>query len=435
MKLKVLSATCIVLSCLGAASAQTWNNPAGGAWTTNTNWTPTVVPDAVGATAAFGSAASSVTVSLPLGGFPTIGNPAGGPHVTVGSINLSNVSSSSAVAYTLGATTSSGAIQLDNGSSPISINLSGGTNSAGTQRINTVLYVPNTSATVQVVNNGTGPSDTLSFRGFQTSNLAVSSNSFVFSGTGNTLVEAVGGFISATAAATMNGTGTLTFSGLGGAFTLNGGITVNAGNVVFNLTDPSTTPATVGSNGKFYGTGTLNGSVTSGGTISAGVINGVGGALRVGSLQLTGGAMEVEMRGTSVGSGYDQIQAINSLAGFALGNGLATLNVTFQNGFVPAAGDTFTILRHTNNGLTQTGFFANAPVDGQTYQLGGGSFIIDYQSGVNGRDVTLTAVAVPEPATLAMMGCAVIAAIGGWFWRKRQQRQQMNVSLDIPVDS
>src|SRR5262245_16188927 len=95
--MRFLIAVAAVLGLSVACFAQTWNNPAGGAWGTSTNWTPASVPDAIGATATFGPAASSITVTAPAGGTPI----QTGTHITVGTINFNNVSSSSSVAYSI----------------------------------------------------------------------------------------------------------------------------------------------------------------------------------------------------------------------------------------------------------------------------------------------------------------------------------------------
>lgn len=414
------------LALCSTLAAQTWNNPAGGTWATSTNWTPTSIPDAVGATATFGPAASSITVTVPAGGIPI----QTGTHVTVGTINFNNVSSSSSVAYSINTSIFSGGIFLDNGSNPIAINVNGTT--AGNQNINHLMYIPNASASVVVTNNSTAPGTTLTLRGFQTTNVPppVSSNAFTFTGTGTTQLQSIGGFSSTTSTLTKNGTGTLIIDRIlpnSGVFTANGGITVNNGTVIFGLSDSATTPATVNASGRLYGSGgaSLNGTVSSSGRVSAGAGPTSIGIFSVGSLQLSGGSLEVEIQGPNAGSGYDQIRSAFSSSVFALGNGTTTLDVTFLNGYVPNAGDLLTVLRHGNAGNTQTGFFANAPIDGGTYNLGGVSMMVDYQSGINGGDVTLMVVAVPEPTTWALTGLVSAGSLASWWWLRRRRAMVM----------
>lgn len=424
-----ISALLILTSSL---TAQSWNNPAGGAWAVSTNWLPTSIPDAVGSTANFGPAASSIVVSVPAGGIPI----QTGTHVTVGTINFNNVSSSSSVAYSINTSIFSGGIFLDNGSNPIAINVNGTT--AGNQNLNHIMYIPNPSSSVLVTNNSTAPGITLTLRGFQTTNVPppISSNAFTFTGTGNTQLQSIGGFTSTTATVTKNGSGTLIIDRIqpnSGVFTANGGITVNDCTVIFGLSDSATTLATINANGRFYGSGgaSLNGVVSSSGRTSAGAGPASIGIFTVGSLQLSGGSLEVEIQGPSAGSGYDQIRSAFSSSVFALGNGTTNLDISFLNGYAPNPGDLFTILRHGNSGTVQTGFFANAPLDGGIYNLGGVSMQVDYQSGVNSGDVTLMVVAVPEPMTWMLTGLVTAGSLAGWWYARR--RRALALESVIPL--
>ena len=118
----------------------------------------------------------------------------------------------------------------------------------------------------------------------------------------------------------------------------------------------------------------------------------------------TGAAYLVDLNGAALGTQYDQTDVMGTVS---LGGATLSLNL----GFMPGAGDQFTIIQ---NGGTDPvlGTFNQLP-EGTTFNSGGESFTISYQGGT-GNDVVLTA-AVPEPPTLVLL---MIAAVG-WYLRRR----------------
>ncbi|HEY6302433.1 MAG TPA: hypothetical protein VIX14_05150 [Terriglobales bacterium] len=130
---------------------------------------------------------------------------------------------------------------------------------------------------------------------------------------------------------------------VGGSYTQTAGTTTVDG----TLTAPS------GLNlqkGALQGKGTLAAAVTSTGTVTVGDSATKPGVLTVtGSYtQNTGGALNVAIGGTTVGSQYSQVAVSN---GISLGG---TLTIKLVSGFIPAVGQTFTIL----TGSVVTGQFA-----------------------------------------------------------------------------
>jgi T5SS/PEP-CTERM-associated repeat protein len=107
------------------------------------------------------------------------------------------------------------------------------------------------------------------------------------------------------------------------------------------------------SNAMLTGNGTIVGSVTNSGTISAGAS---AGSLRInGSLSLAASAgMFFEIGGLIATNQYDQITVTNFVQ-FA-----GTLSLSLLNNFVPATGDTFTLMTFASS----AGVFANAPGGG-----------------------------------------------------------------------
>ena len=123
------------------------------------------------------------------------------------------------------------------------------------------------------------------------------------------------------------------------------------------------------------GSGTLEANLVNAGTVSPGNSAGI---ITVDGdyTQEVGGTLEIELGGTTAGTGYDQlvVTGATTLQG--------TLNVTLMPGFSPQAGDTFFIVNHPTSG---TGNFTveNLPV------LPGGLIMeIDYSD----PGVTLTVV-------------------------------------------
>jgi fibronectin-binding autotransporter adhesin len=169
---------------------------------------------------------------------------------------------------------------------------------------------------------------------------------------------------------TIAGQGTVVMAG---ANTHTGATVVTEGTLLVNGTSG---PISL-SGGKLGGTGTV-GSVSGNGTVAPGAS---AGALSVaGSVTFTAGnVFAIEIGSTTAGTGYDQMNATGAVA---LGG--ATLNGTLINGFVPAPGDSFTILQ-SNAGIT--GQFAQ----GSSITFSGVTFNITY----NATSIVLSTAATP----------------------------------------
>ncbi len=144
---------------------------------------------------------------------------------------------------------------------------------------------------------------------------------------------------------------------------------------------------TVSSGGTLQGTGSIAPNCTL--TVEPGGILTPGhspGCLASGNLVLSG-AYQAELAGTTACTGYDQLQVTGTvnLTG-------STLIPILLNGFVPKAGDSFTLI--TNDGSDPvTGTFTGLP-EGATVTVGSTVFKISYIGG-DGNDVVLTAQVVP----------------------------------------
>lgn len=198
-----------------------------------------------------------------------------------------------------------------------------------------------------------------------------------------------------------NGSGTQT---LGDTNTYTGTTTVNNGTLVINGS-VSTSVTTVNNGGTLGGAGTVGTlTVKSGGFLAPGNSPGI---LNVGSTTLEAGStLGIELDGTSVGTGYDQVNVTGTLTLAGL------LSVTM--GFTPANDALFFILTNDSTEAI-SGTFSNAAVNEEVYTLGGQAFRISYfgNSGTNsftgGNDVVL--MAVPEPNFAALLGGVGLLAL------------------------
>ena len=165
------------------------------------------------------------------------------------------------------------------------------------------------------------------------------------------------------------------------------------------------------------GSGTISGTLTAEGasTIAPGESPG---RLTVGGFDLRSTArLQIELNGTTAGTGYDQILVPSTgIGNVALGGVLDT-----TLGFVPNRGDVFLII--LNSGLgTLTGTFSNAPADRGTLTIGGMPFTIDYfypgDADLRENDVALIA-QIPEPGSFAILCSGVSALLGLQRFRRR----------------
>jgi autotransporter-associated beta strand protein len=137
------------------------------------------------------------------------------------------------------------------------------------------------------------------------------------------------------------GTGTLT---LAGTNNYSGLTTANAGTLSVTGSIPGS--AVVNSGSTLNGTGTIGGNVTlnSGGIFAPGTSPGI---MAIGSLTMNAGStLQMELGGTTPGSGYDRIQSSGALA-FA-----GALQVSLYNGFTPSAGQSFDLFNWGNTSGT-----------------------------------------------------------------------------------
>ena len=176
-----------------------------------------------------------------------------------------------------------------------------------------------------------------------------------FSNAGKVTVGAGSGFqISAPQPLTPTYTQTAGTTTVDGVLTASGGVTIQAG--------------------KVFGKGTIASTVVSSGSVTAGDSTTKAGKLSMSTYtQNSGGSLNVQIGGLTVGTQYSQLAVAN---GVSL-NG--TLNIKVVNGFAPAAGNTFIIL----TGSARSGTFAH--VNGLTIPTGG-HFTVVY----NPTNVTLT---------------------------------------------
>lgn len=157
----------------------------------------------------------------------------------------------------------------------------------------------------------------------------------------------------------------------GATAAINGGLTSNG----FNLSVSSL------SGGRIMGKGRVGSvSLDAGSTIAPGASPGI---ISTGDLTFVSGSVyEFEIGGTTVGTEYDQIDVTGTVD---LGGG--TLQVIQYNGFVPTAGQTFTIINNDGNDAI-TGTFADLP-EGASFTADGVTYRISYVGG-DGNDVVLT---------------------------------------------
>ncbi len=222
---------------------------------------------------------------------------------------------------------------------------------------------------------------------------------------------------------TINNTGNVTLTG--GTFT--------AGTVA--LSGMLSAPASTSVNAVLTNNGTVNGPASAGEFLTlTNVVSGTGnftgnirladhfqpgsgvGLVMMENVTLTNSALlTFEIGGTSQGVNYDAISASGLVA---LDGSLA---ISLVNGFLPAPTDSFQLLS-TSAPASLTGTFAGLP-EGTTFTSGGQQWTISYQGG------SVTLIAVPEPATIALIGGIAIAATGV-VWRKwLRDRKNMNAAF------
>lgn len=200
--------------------------------------------------------------------------------------------------------------------------------------------------------------------------------------------------LNASGGTTLNGSASLLVNGsLQGALIVNSGATVR-------------------------GSGTTQAFTLAGGTIAPGNSPGI---LGTGNLTLSGGNLTLEINGATAGTGYDQINVAGTVSL------TANTNFTLAFGYVPAVGETFTIINNDAADLISFSVGAlftynggSALADDTRFTTPQGfEFEINYNGG-SGNDVVLTTI-VPEPgsATVLLAGIGMLAGLQRFRRRQR----------------
>ena len=206
------------------------------------------------------------------------------------------------------------------------------------------------------------------------------------------------GLISGSGPVIKNGTGAgaiITATGFSGGITLHDGFFVVDANIPNSPVDiqgpiPTGTPGLSG----FGGTGTVGATTVASGVISAGTLNSPTGILNIaGGLGFTtNGVYACKISGTSPGTnGHDQLNVTGSVN---LNN--AALAPVPWNGFVPAVGDTFVILKNDASDPVN-GTFLNLPEGAIFADQLGMPFQITYLGG-DGNVVSITRIMASVPS-------------------------------------
>ena len=424
-RMVIVAAVCALV--VGAARGEVYLNHSG-PWTTAGNWSslPTSGTDWAKMGQGYSDGDSAPTVSIGpgdtvsgaqnlavgrdlAGGITATINMSGGTlsggHMYVGNNN----SATGIVNQTGGSVTMSGNIQigeggctgtynLSNGGTVTAASLYAGNGGSGTLTLETdadsitvsgALYVSNGGGTGALTQHG--------------GTITVQGGEFQVSRSGQGTYTMDGGTLNATALTTYIGNGAVgTFTQSGGTAnfgTVNLGYSVASqytlsGSGVLNVVtfNKNTGGSTFAFNGGTLSADTVNFDLANaGGTLAPGRTNSIG-KTQVNGTYINGASatVQIQLAGTGQGTTYDWLSASGAVS--LNGN----LTVSLVNGFTPAGMDTFTVV----TGSSVSGTFANAPVSGQRYNLGGGSFIVTY----NANSVVLSVDAIIPAASMTASG-------------------------------
>jgi autotransporter-associated beta strand protein len=280
----------------------------------------------------------------------------GGTTDTAGTINVKNLQALGSGGVTL----AGGTLSLQAGSL------------AGQSYVNSVSVAGNSTIDVQSYYATMGP-------------VSIGSSKLALTGSGPSLSQGPGLTL-----------GTVTLNGnpiFSPAFgeTLTLGAIASVGNRTINVSGAGTVNvANIPSGVTLAGTGRTGTGVTvaSGAAVNPGSAPNTGTLTALGGIGFASGATDdVELGGTAAGS-FDQIvsgDAVNLNSDSGAG---ANLKVSLVNGFVPAPGQTFTIIKNTGSTLI-SGTFAGLP-EGAIFNVGATAFKITYSGGTSGQDVVLS---------------------------------------------
>lgn len=108
---------------------------------------------------------------------------------------------------------------------------------------------------------------------------------------------------------------------------------------------------------------------------------------------------------------------MNSGGALTLGSGSL---ISLSLGFTPMLGEQFTVINMVDGSTTINGTFADM-ADASTYTPGGVSYLVAYAGGAgNDLVLTVTAAAIPEPATTTMIFAGLAAAAVVLALRRRR---------------
>ncbi|MBW8781367.1 MAG: autotransporter-associated beta strand repeat-containing protein [Verrucomicrobia bacterium] len=223
--------------------------------------------------------------------------------------------------------------------------------------------------------------------------------------TGTNTIAAVIGDNTGATSVTKSAAGTWVLSG---ANTYTGATAVNAGTLSVTGSLASGSAVSVASGATLRGTGTINGAttITSGGILAAGTSASSIGTLTFSStLGTTGATVSLKLNST-----LGTFDLLTSSGAVTLGSAALFLSDIGGSGSWTGTSSAFSIL----HGSSISGTFAGLS-DGSTITVGSNSFTINYTT----SDVTLTASAIPEPATYAAIFGAL--ALGMGLIRRRCQ--------------
>ena len=199
----------------------------------------------------------------------------------------------------------------------------------------------------------------------------------------NSAAGSVSGIISGAGTLTKAGNGTLT---LGGNNSYTGTTSINTGTLLVNGTQTtSSSTVTVGNGTTLGGSGTVGRPVTVPGTgaIAPGTSPGT---LTVGDLTLDAtSVLNIELNGTTVGTQYDQLIVNGTVS-------LSDATLTLSVGYTPSNSHSFTIISNDGtDAVTGTLKVDGVSIpDGGSFVFSGNRYVVDYTSGSDNNDVTLT---------------------------------------------